>query len=156
MTWNRAIPMPCSASCIPNFVRSRIERRWRCSTRWWGEASGSTTLGGYLGNGEVIWLLAKLPENIKITRDDVVEPYMLLTNSHDGTIAIDFRLTTVRVVCQNTLTLAMRGDKSSHVFKRAHRIRPKTLQREAEGFYQVCTKAAADLGTKFHAMHGFP
>jgi phage/plasmid-like protein (TIGR03299 family) len=110
--------------------------------------------GGYLGNGEVIWLLARLPENITVAdKKDVVEPYMLLTNSHDGTIAIDFRLTMVRVVCQNTLALAMRRDQSSQIFKRAHNVSPETLMVEANEFYQFCTKSAADLGERFKKMH---
>jgi len=109
--------------------------------------------GGYLGNGEVIWLLARLPKNITIGDEDVVEPYMLLTNSHDGTIAIDFRLTAVRVVCQNTLALAMRGGQSSHIFKRAHNVSPKTLQAEASAFYSFCAKAVTNLGKTFKAMH---
>jgi phage/plasmid-like protein (TIGR03299 family) len=112
--------------------------------------------GGYLGNGEVIWLLAKLPENITVAGNDIVEPYMLLANSHDGTIAIDFRLTTVRVVCQNTLALAMRKDRSSHIFKRAHQISPATLAAEGEIFFQFCTKAAVDLGETFQKMHLAP
>jgi phage/plasmid-like protein (TIGR03299 family) len=112
--------------------------------------------GGYLGNGEVIWLLAKLPASITVAAGDVVEPYMLLTNSHDGTIAIDFRLTTVRVVCQNTLALAMRKKQSSHVFKRAHKISPENLEVEAEKFYQFCVRASADLETNFRAMHSLP
>lgn len=109
--------------------------------------------GGYLGNGEVIWLLAKLPENITIGDKDVVELYMLFTNSHDGTFAISFRLTTVRVVCQNTLALAMRSDRSSQIFKRAHKVGPATLTTEAEEFYQICTKATADVGVAFQKMH---
>jgi phage/plasmid-like protein (TIGR03299 family) len=110
--------------------------------------------GGYLGNGEVIWLLAKLPENITVAdKKDVIEPYMLLTNSHDGTIAIDFRLTVVRVVCQNTLALAMRRDQSSQIFKRAHNVSPETLLVKANEFYQFCTKAAADFGHVFQKMH---
>jgi phage/plasmid-like protein (TIGR03299 family) len=110
--------------------------------------------GGYLGNGEVIWVLAKLPKTITIDgKDDIVESYMLLTNSHDGTFAISFRLTTVRVVCQNTLALAMRGDKSSHVFRRAHKIGPVKLAAEAKEFYQFSTKAATDIGQMFQKMH---
>ncbi len=112
--------------------------------------------GGYLGNGKVIWLLARLPENITVAEKDVVEPYMLLTNSHDGTIAINFRLTTVRVVCQNTLALAMREDRSSHVFERAHKVGPLSLAAEAKDFYQFCSKAAADLGETFKKMHSVP
>jgi len=99
-------------------------------------------------------MLAKLPKTITIAgKDDVVESYMLLTNSHDGTFAISFRLTTVRVVCQNTLALAMRGDKSSHVFRRAHKIGPAKLAAEAKEFYQFFTKAAAELGESFQKMH---
>jgi phage/plasmid-like protein (TIGR03299 family) len=109
--------------------------------------------GGYLGNGEVIWLLARLPEDITIDGKDVVQPYMLLTNSHDGTIAIDFRLTTVRVVCQNTLALAMRGDKSSHIFRRAHNVSPEILMEEGKKFYQFCTDTSAKVGKAFKAMH---
>jgi len=110
--------------------------------------------GGYLGNGEVIWLLAKLPEDITVAdKKDVVEPYMLLTNSHDGTIAIDFRLTLVRVVCQNTLALAMRRDQSSQIFKRAHNVSPETLMVEANEFYRFSTRAAADIGQMFQKMH---
>jgi phage/plasmid-like protein (TIGR03299 family) len=112
--------------------------------------------GGYLGNGEVIWLLAQLPASITVAAGDVVEPYMLLTNSHDGTIAIDFRLTTVRVVCQNTLALAMRGEQSSHIFKRAHKVSPETLKVEGEKFYQFCVRTSADLEDKFRAMHSLP
>jgi phage/plasmid-like protein (TIGR03299 family) len=110
--------------------------------------------GGYLGNGEVIWMLARLPKTIAIAgKDDVVESYMLLTNSHDGTFAISFRLTTVRVVCQNTLALAMRGDKSSHVFRSAHKIGPAKLAAEAKEFYQFSTKTAAEVGETFQKMH---
>lgn len=112
--------------------------------------------GGYLGNGEVIWLLARLPDDIRIAGDDVVEPYMLLTNSHDGTIAIDLRLTTVRVVCQNTLALAMRRDRSSHVFKRAHKIDPDTLEHEAKAFYQIWRTETKSLETEFQRMHATP
>jgi len=78
---------------------------------------------------------------------------MLLTNSHDGTIAIDLRLTTVRVVCQNTLSLAMRKGRSSHIFKRGHHISPETLKTEAEKYYAFCVKASADLESKFRALH---
>lgn len=109
--------------------------------------------GGYLGNGEVVWLLAKLPNDITVSGSDVVEPYMLFSNSHDGRIAINFRLTTVRVVCQNTLALAMRKDQSSNVFRRAHKVGPEKLLKEAGTFYGLCTKAAEDLGKKFQEMH---
>ena len=90
---------------------------------------------GYLGSGEVVWLLARVPGAIKVTDGDVLEPYLLFTNSHDGSIGIDIRLTTVRVVCQNTLSLALHTGSRSQVFRRAHRGSPELLQLEAEAFF---------------------
>jgi phage/plasmid-like protein (TIGR03299 family) len=75
--------------------------------------------GGYLGDGEVIWLLAKIDTPMKVGTEDVLQPYALMANSHDGSMAFNIRLTTVRVVCQNTLALAMR-ERVGQQFRRAH------------------------------------
>jgi phage/plasmid-like protein (TIGR03299 family) len=64
--------------------------------------------GGYLKKGEVVWLMAKLPESIVLPGEDKLDTYLLFSNSHDGTLPIDIRLTTVRVVCNNTLSIALR------------------------------------------------
>ncbi|MBK6883033.1 MAG: DUF932 domain-containing protein [Flavobacteriales bacterium] len=64
--------------------------------------------GGYLGDGEKVWLMAKLDKTLRIADNDIVELYALMANSHDGSMAFHIRLTTVRVVCQNTLSLALR------------------------------------------------
>ena len=49
-----------------------------------GQGSRIYHTGGLLKNGEVIWLLAKLPGDIQVRGDDVLETYLLFTNSHDG------------------------------------------------------------------------
>jgi phage/plasmid-like protein (TIGR03299 family) len=64
------------------------------------------TAGSLLG-GKRIFLLAKLPE--KKILGDSFENYICFTNSHDGTGAIQACMTPVRVVCQNTLNLALSG-----------------------------------------------
>jgi phage/plasmid-like protein (TIGR03299 family) len=61
---------------------------------------------GSLQNGKKIWLLARLPENYLIAGDSVC-PYMVFSNSHDGSAAIKVAMTPIRVVCQNTLNLAL-------------------------------------------------
>lgn len=105
--------------------------------------------GGYLKSGEVIWLLAKLPNDIRVRGDDVLETYLLFTNSHDGSVGIDIRLTTVRVVCQNTLSLALnKKNTAGKVFRRAHSGSYELLQEEAKNFFAFTvqqTKAAEAL-----------
>lgn len=62
---------------------------------------------GSLFNGKKIFLLVKLP-NKNILGDDV-ENYLFFTNSHDGSSALTAGLTNVRVVCNNTLQMALKG-----------------------------------------------
>lgn len=62
---------------------------------------------GSLNGGKRIWLLAKMP-TVKILDDDV-DPYLCFTNTFDGSGAVKVLCTNVRVVCNNTLSLAVEG-----------------------------------------------
>ena len=65
---------------------------------------------GSLHGGKIVWALVKLPGELRIAyTDDVVKPFILVCNSHDGSIAFRALNTSIRVVCQNTLTLALRS-----------------------------------------------
>jgi len=68
---------------------------------------------GALDGFKKIWLLAKLPEEIKVNGKDIVNNYLLVYNSHDGTTSLTVRLTPIRVVCWNTLSAAVGGTRAS-------------------------------------------
>lgn len=61
---------------------------------------------GSLRNGQRVWILARVGR-CEIVKKDVVEQYLLLTHTHDGTSAILVKPTGVRVVCMNTMRAAL-------------------------------------------------
>jgi len=65
---------------------------------------------GSLQHGKKVWLLAKLPDQY-IMLGDRITPYLVFSNSHDGTGSIKIAMTPIRVVCQNTLNLALTSAK---------------------------------------------
>lgn len=65
---------------------------------------------GSLNGGRKTWLLAKLPQRYIISGDEIT-PYLVVMNSHDGSSGIKVAMTPIRVVCQNTLNLALNTAK---------------------------------------------
>lgn len=61
---------------------------------------------GSLQNGRRVWMLAHLPYQYIINGDEIT-PYLVITNCHDGSGSIKVAMTPVRVVCSNTLNLAL-------------------------------------------------
>lgn len=67
---------------------------------------------GSLQGGKRTWVLAKLPQRYIISGDEIT-PYLVFMNSHDGSGSIKAAMTPVRVVCMNTLNLALSTAKRS-------------------------------------------
>jgi phage/plasmid-like protein (TIGR03299 family) len=85
-----------------------------------GEASYETA--GALRGGRRVWVLARLnrPSSVIVARaDDTVEKFVLLSNSHDGSLAVRVGFAPIRVVCSNTLALA-HADAGSKLIRLRH------------------------------------
>lgn len=67
---------------------------------------------GSLQDGKRTWILARLPQKYIISGDEIT-PYLVFMNSHDGSGAIKAAMTPIRVVCMNTLNLALSTAKRS-------------------------------------------
>lgn len=69
------------------------------------------TAGSLMG-GRRVWMLAKLPNEYTM-KGDKISPYLVFSNSHDGSGSIKVALTPIRVVCNNTLCLALQTAQRS-------------------------------------------
>ena len=70
---------------------------------------------GSLMDGKMVWALAKVKQSFELFKGDEVENYMLFSNPHQFGKSIDIRMTPIRVVCNNTLTLSLSTDSDSMV-----------------------------------------
>lgn len=85
-----------------------------------GEAVIETA--GVLGDGERCFVTAKLPDYIRLSNNDVIEGYIFITNSHDGSKMITAALTKIRIVCNNTLTAALGSNTNKIVLKHTKNV----------------------------------
>ena len=92
---------------------------------------------GALQGGKKVWMLAKMPQRYSIAGDEIT-PYLVVMNAHDGSSGIKVAMTPIRVVCQNTLNLALNRAKriwttkhTENVLSRVHEARETLLLAEA-------------------------
>jgi len=81
---------------------------------------------GALFNGEKIWMLCKIPGTLVIKGMDTVDKYLLLFNSHNGRSGCKVLITPIRVVCNNTLRIALQKAEVSvnihHIGNIQHKV----------------------------------
>ena len=70
---------------------------------------------GSLMDGKMVWALAKVKQGFELFKGDEVENYMLFSNPHQFGKSIDIRMTPIRVVCNNTLTLSLSAKSDSMI-----------------------------------------
>lgn len=97
---------------------------------------------GSLRNGKTIWLLGKMPERYIV--EDKFEPYICFTNSHDGKGAIQVCMTPIRVVCNNTLNMALQS--ASRAWSTRHMGDMASKLNEARHTLQLAEQYLIGLG----------
>lgn len=108
-------------------------------------------VAGALFGGKTVWMLAKLPKDTKVSNDDVVGNYLLLTNSHDGGRMCSVAFTTIRVVCANTYRLANAGNLKNE-FKIRHSGNIADKLATAQQVLGLATEAADDFAKAANAL----
>lgn len=106
---------------------------------------------GVLGHGERVFVTAKFPKPIVVDakRDDIIEMYVVFTTSHDGTGAVRCVVTPIRVVCNNTLNLALRDNIGRISFRHSSKVMGRLdLLNEENAEFAYKTLNVAELYTK--------
>lgn len=98
---------------------------------------------GSLQGGRRVWMLAKMPQRYIIAGDEI-EPYLVVMNSHDGSSGIKVAMTPIRVVCQNTLNLALNSAKRMWTTKHTENV--KNRIHEARETLQLAERYMGELG----------
>jgi len=75
---------------------------------------------GALAKGRRVWALARLGRDFILDGGDKINGYLLLATSYDGKFATTAQLTSIRVVCNNTLTLSLDDQDNRHIVRVLH------------------------------------
>ncbi len=104
---------------------------------------------GSLQGGRKVWMLAHMPHEYIISGEHI-SPYLLFSNTHDGSGAIKVALTPIRVVCNNTLNLALSEARRSWSMIHTGDIREK--MQEAQNTLFMAEKYMDSLGKEFENL----
>lgn len=104
---------------------------------------------GSLQEGRKVWLLARFPREYIISGERI-SPYLVFSNTHDGSGAVKVAVTPIRVVCNNTLNLALNTAKRSWSMIHTGDIRSKISDAKETLF--MADKYMENLGCEFEKL----
>ena len=104
---------------------------------------------GSLQGGKSVWLLAHLPHEYIISGERI-SPYLLFSNTHDGSGAVKVAITPIRVVCCNTLNLALQTAKRSWSMNHTGNVKDK--MEEAKNTLFLADRYMEELGKEFENL----
>ena len=104
---------------------------------------------GSLQGGKKVWMLAHMPQEYIIAGEHI-SPYLLFSNSHDGSGAVKVAITPIRVVCNNTLNLALNTAKRS--WSAMHTGSVKSKMSEAKHTLGLAEEYMVEIGKEFEQL----
>lgn len=113
-----------------------------------GEGVRYETAGALL-DGRKVWILARMPREF-IINGEQISPYLVFSNTHDGSGAIKVAVTPIRVVCNNTLNLASSTAKRSWSMVHTGDVQGK--MEEAKQTLFMAEKYMSRLGREFENL----
>lgn len=126
----------------PNYTPLQNNEAFEFFRPFLDEKAAAIECAGSLRQGKRVWILAKINRDpLVIKGNDVVDKYVLLSNSHDGTLAVRVGFTPIRVVCNNTLSLAV-NSKASQLLRVKH---TKNVVQNLENIQDIMNLADAEF-----------
>ncbi len=110
-----------------------------------GEGQAIYDTAGALHGGRRVWIMARIPGTVFVDGDDHLERNILLYTSHDGSSTLRMQQVMTRVVCQNTLSVALR--QATNTVSILHRGNYKQRVHEAQRALKVVHGYFDDLET---------
>ena len=100
---------------------------------------------GSINDGKQVFISMKMPKDVLVGGEDMIESYVVCTTAHDGTGAFQVVVTPIRVVCQNTLNMALGrgGARQRYAMKHTRNVSSRVHQ------------ARETLGLTFRYMEAF-
>lgn len=106
--------------------------------------------GGVLHGGSKVWFQVKTLDAFEVMPGDTVQPYLMVTNSHDGSIRACGTFTSIRAVCANTVGMALR--EGARVFSIRHTSTASARLKAAESMMRTAIRAAEATREAFSAL----
>lgn len=108
------------------------------------ESGAHFETAGSIKGGTQTFMTMKLPQSIKIGGFDEIQPYIIALNSHDGSMAFQFLISPIRVVCANTQAAAIRNAKSRF-----------SVKHTKNGTKSIIAQAREALGMTYEYLESF-
>lgn len=108
---------------------------------------------GALGNGEKVFFLGRIGEDFLVAGKDPLQPFILFYNSFDGKTGLTIKLVTIRTVCANTVTAALKEGTASVTLRHTRTIHERA-KNATEGL-QLVSRTQHKLFERFNQFADF-